>query len=223
MENIKGYFNHYRIELEIKRLPSDVYGLSYRPSVEPVWQDDADYYAEWGSKDCVYEIQDVDRGFIMEFLSKHKNQFRTIVEIGVCRRNLETSWTKYFIELKHLDCFYIGVDANDKSFLNNVQNKVYTIKAWSSELDGVLQFIEKTTGRKKIDLLFVDGNHSIQATYNDFRYVQYLSDGGVVLFHDVSVHPAGLVFDAIDDKLFRKEKMFLHHPQSSGVGIAYKR
>lgn len=222
MDTIKGIFNHYRIELEVKKLPTDIYGLKYKPSVEPLWSDNADYHIQWGSKDCSCEIQDIDRKYISEFMNIHKDKFKTIVEIGVCRRDLEHSWTKYFIELKDKNTSYIGVDANDKSFLNNSENKIFTIKAWSHEINRVLEYIEKVTGKREIDLIFVDGDHSIRGLCTDMKYLQYLSKNGIALFHDISVHPAGLVFDAINEDMFIKEKVFLHNSDSSGIGVAYK-
>ena len=223
MKDLKGYFNHYKVELEVKRLPTDVWGLKYKPSVEPVWSDVVDYYKEWGSKSCGHEIVGVDREFIIDFMNKYKNQFKVIVEIGVCRKDLENSWTGYFLSLKNKDCFYIGVDRHPKDFLNNSENRVFTIHTESQQINKVMDFIEEITGKKEIDLLFIDGLHSIDMACNDWRYAQYLSKGGIVLFHDISIHPSGLVFDAIDEDLFEKRKIFLHHPDSSGMGIAMRK
>jgi len=40
-----------------------------------------------------------------------------------------------------------------------------------------------------IDFLFIDGWHSVNQRLADWRYVERLSPGGVVVMHDTNVHP----------------------------------
>lgn len=219
---MKKFYNHYKIPIELKQLPTKMYGMKYKPSIEPDWSDKKDYFSTWGSKISGKEITSVDKKYMINFMNENKNNFNIIVEIGVCRNCLEDSFTKYFIEIKNNKTYFIGIDLNNKSFLNNKDKLIYTIQGNSKYVEKNMDTIESITGERKIDLIFIDGYHGINSAYNDCGYLKYLSKNGVAMFHDISIHPSGLVFDALNEKLFKKEKIFLHHEYSSGIGIATK-
>jgi len=45
-------------------------------------------------------------------------------------------------------------------------------------------------GEKKIDLLFIDGDHSYEGVKRDFEmYRRFVSPGGIIALHDVAAHP----------------------------------
>jgi hypothetical protein len=55
----------------------------------------------------------------------------------------------------------------------------------SRELD-TLAKIGKILGNKRLDLLFIDGNHSLNSVKHDFEtYSMFVRDGGWVAFHDI--------------------------------------
>ena len=55
--------------------------------------------------------------------------------------------------------------------------------------------IESILGDRKIDLIFIDGDHSYNAVKNDFEiYSKYINKGGIIAFHDIfnlHGHPIG--------------------------------
>jgi len=59
----------------------------------------------------------------------------------------------------------------------------------------------------KIDLLFIDGHHSVDRVVDEWKkYIPMLSDHGVVLLHDTAFHPGPhLLVDAIDRSKFNVE------------------
>lgn len=127
---------------------------------------------------------------------------KTILEIGVARNDAKSS-SIVFIEKKDRDTAYIGVDIDDKSFLNDVANNVYTMRIDSSQIDLVMDRVELLTGRKEIDFLFIDGLHSINQVLLEWEYTRYLSAGGVVGFHDTNKHPGPSRFiNALDKNKF---------------------
>ena len=62
-------------------------------------------------------------------------------------------------------------------------------------------------GVSELDLIMIDGWHSVNMCINDWQYTEKLSATGVVVLHDINFHPGPVVlFDAIADNLFEKEK-----------------
>ena len=46
----------------------------------------------------------------------------------------------------------------------------------------------------KVDFLFIDGWHSINQVLDDWKFTEFLADGGVVGFHDTNCHPGPMLF-----------------------------
>ena len=81
----------------------------------------------------------------------------------------------------------------------------------------------KTLGVMEIDMLMIDGNHSVEMALNDWKYMKHLSKHGVVVIHDTSVHPgSSVLFDAIDKGMFNKRKYFSQLVDDWGIGVARK-
>ena len=59
------------------------------------------------------------------------------------------------------------------------------VRGDSSDINTKDQLVEKLYG-SKIDLLFIDGDHSYQAVKKDFElYSPLVRKGGIVVFHDI--------------------------------------
>jgi len=114
-----------------------------------------------------------------------------IVEIGVAR--LETSKYEYtstreFLNHKSAECIYFGIDIADRSFVQGYAPNTYTLKSDSTDIKTCLAAIKKH-GIKHIDLLMIDGWHSINTVIQEFAYTDLIPLGGVVVLHDVNLHP----------------------------------
>ena len=118
---------------------------------------------------------------------KIRDKCNCIVEIGV-HRNGEYSSTHTFLDNKNKDTIYLGIDTEDKSFLNNQDKNQYTIQTNSSNYDEIVSYLN-TLGCDSIDYLFIDGWHSINQILQDWEFTNILSSHGIVGFHDVSYHP----------------------------------
>ena len=142
---------------------------------------------------------------------------RTILEIGVNvdRKNLDKSSTGVLLANKIRSALYIGVDMVDKSYLA-VDGSIQLVKGDSADsrpVQGIL------VGRQ-LDLIVIDGYHSVKQVLADWQYVQWLSGAGTVVMHDVNVHPGPyLVFNAIDRKMFDCVK-YGSWTGDWGIGIA---
>lgn len=124
-----------------------------------------------------------------------------ILEIGISRNGYD-SITQVFLNNKSKECKYLGVDIDDKSYLNDVENNTYTIQTNSSNYDDVVSYA-KSIGIMQFDFIFIDGWHSINQVLDDWEYTNLLSQDGVVGFHDVNYHPGPKYFVAnIDNTIW---------------------
>ena len=59
-----------------------------------------------------------------------------------------------------------------------------------SHLDSTVKQLETILQGRKIDLLFIDGDHSYEGCLQDFEmYKKYVSMEGLIIFHDICVFP----------------------------------
>ena len=204
----------------IKQLPGSIYGLTYQPSIEPEHDDDADFYGEY-HRHVPREFSPANQEVLKKALLDTPN-LRCIVEIGVQRNPLPESSTGIILHNKPKECVFIGVDIEDKSHLANAADHVYMLKMNSAERERVYKVMDQLE-LETIDYLFIDGWHSVNQCLADWRYVERLSPGGVVVMHDTNVHPGPVaVFEAIDDKLFEKVKYCTEGPDW-GIAVINKK
>lgn len=221
--------------LEImRRLPTDIYGLKFRPTLEPnrvdetdnnldgwrlhwrapeeqpYFDDDRDWPMKnlWGQPDHSWpnppiEVTNANYKVCEEVMSSLDDRCKVIVEIGI-NRNGDRSMTHAYLKNKSDDCIYFGIDIEDNTLLNDDENRIYTIKINSFEQDKIRAAM-KDVGIDKIDILAIDGWHSINTAINDWKYADMLSDNGVVVLHDTNIHPGPVcLFEAVDETLFDK-------------------
>lgn len=200
--------------------PSNIDGLLYIPSFndenlnEYDWLElvDRSINHEYPNK----EITDCNKSSLTEILSNV--DVKNVIEIGVAR-NSANSFTYQFLSSK--TGIYCGIDLDDKSFLNNEDNKVYTIQANSHEQERIRSYLNKC-GINKCSVLMIDGWHSVTTVINDWLYSDLVEKGGVVIFHDTNYHPGPLlIVDAIDPKKYKVVK-YCQHRNDFGITAAYK-
>lgn len=166
------------------------------------------------------EFTDCNRSSLEEYFKKIKSGCMAILEIGVCRNSSQSS-THVFLNNKRDDCAYVGIDLDDKSFLNNDAKRVYTIRNSSSDIYTNMEIMQRH-GIDKFDFIFIDGWHSINQCLIDWEYTNWLSEGGIVGFHDVSCHPGPREFiNALDTSKWNVVKNTC--PDDWGIGFAWKK
>jgi predicted O-methyltransferase YrrM len=133
------------------------------------------------------EFTNENHAALQKAIDSCKQKPKTFMEIGVCR-NGNYSSTHTIIKNVPSDGIYLGVDLDDKSFLNNPSKGIHTLKTSSSNYSEVIDKLN-SLGVDKLDFLFIDGWHSINQVLADWEYTNILSSGGVVAFHDTKAHP----------------------------------
>jgi predicted O-methyltransferase YrrM len=208
----------------LKKLPvrPDLH-LKYVPSLEPNFSNDADWIQGYTASQGVgqREFTNMNQEKLLEFFSKIKNDCKSIVEIGVHRNAYNDTSTCILLDNKLDDTVYLGIDIEDKSFLNNTNKNIFTLKTDSRNLDHIKQTL-KRLNVNEIDFLFIDGWHSVNQVLAEIRLFDLLSSKAIVGFHDVASHPGpNTVFDAIDENIFDKFKF--SPGNDHGIGFIIKK
>jgi hypothetical protein len=159
----------------------------------------------WPKGGVKTEFSAWNRSQLTKHFMKVAPHAKAILEIGV-HRNGEDSSTWCFLNYKNKDTFYFGIDIVDKSFLDDHENNIYTLQENSSYTEKIMKVI-RATGVEKFDFIFIDGKHSINQVLDDWKFTEYLAEGGIVGFHDTNCHPGPMLFvDHLDPEKYNVEK-----------------
>jgi cephalosporin hydroxylase len=134
-------------------------------------------------------------------------------------RNASCS-TATIVAGKPKDSKYLGIDLRDLSSFANPSENVHVLQSDSFAQEAIRAKM-KELGFGPLQLLSIDGWHSIQMVLNDFEYANLLQKGGVVFFHDISHHPGPreLIAALNPDKWL----VIRQCPEDYGAGIAIKK
>ena len=187
----------------IKPKPTNIPGLKFFPDMEPEVSNDQDM-PQFGLITSI-EVSDCNLEVVRHVVKQLGNKLNAVVEIGV-NRNGERSMSRVLIDERPRGSFYLGIDLDDKSYLDNPAENTWTLQTNSHDQDKVRSFIA-SKGVKNIDLLFIDGWHSVNTCVNDWRYTDLLSPHGIVILHDTNSHPGCVgLFEAVNDFYYVKNR-----------------
>lgn len=200
--------------------PTLIPGLTFFPSLEPHCSNDSDP-PPFGSHAAMLEVSDCNLAIVGDVLSRLGEECRTIMEIGV-HRNQERSITNILMTQKPSYCIYLGVDIDDKSYLDNPASKIHTIKSNSHDQLAIRQKLA-SIGATKIDLLMIDGWHSVNTCVNDWMYTDLLSPHGAVIIHDTNAHPGCVaILHAIDQSIYEVNRYCVNWTDN-GIATIWKK
>lgn len=132
--------------------------------------------------------------WLFELVRDHKPQ--TVLEIGLDEGGTLFLWTRAAPPDAHL----IAIDTRPpgrlglrspfplvrRSFARDAQH-IDLVMGADSHAPSTFELVQELLGPRKLDLLFVDGDHSRDGVWKDFRmYCPLVRPGGLIAFHDVS-------------------------------------
>ncbi len=187
----------------------------------------------------------MNRGAMQKLYELHKlieflkgRPLKTIVEIGTA-----TGGTFYALcQAAPSDAHIISIDLPGGPFgggydLNDVQvfktyakagQTIYFMPEDSHTGDTKKGLLDRLKG-KKIDVLFIDGDHSYAGVKKDFElYEPLVAKGGIIIFHDICKHATApeceveKFWNEIKDKYENKEIIDPEDDEWGGIGILIK-
>jgi cephalosporin hydroxylase len=175
-----------------------------------------------------YGYQNVDELEMALRVVKRKKP-KVIMEIGIAHGASLFAWTKVAKpELSiGLDPLTLEKTPEQRESLerNAKENNIHLIP-WVSRLPIAHELLENVLDGRKIDFLFIDGNHGYDDGRHDFQeYKKYLSDDALVGFHDI--YYCDVLADAGSTLPFFWERMKrdyngqyeFHFNSSMGIGM----
>lgn len=95
-----------------------------------------------------------------------------------------------------------------------------------SHAPGTLQRVERLLAGRRIDVLFIDGDHRYEGVRQDFLgYRRFVGDGGLVFFHDIVEDRGGRAWAGGVPRLWRQlapaypHREYVHSRDQEGYGI----
>lgn len=204
---------------KVNKLPTDIYGLKHRPSLEPHISNDTDWLGE-PDPAPVGHFSQLNHTALEYAFNKLSQPPKLIVEIGVDECGGISS-THTLLRMKPKECMYIGIDIKPKDHINNIENNIFTIRNDSANYEALYKLME-WYGKEQIDFMFVDGWHSVNQVLKEWKYWEKMIPTGVMAFHDTNYHPGPVaVLDAIDTDMFSVE-YFGRGEADWGVGVVQR-
>lgn len=218
MVNYKNFKKNYK-ENEL--------GLKYFPSIEPEFSDSSDFID--GIIDAPITLIQTngngqfskENGEILKELMLKTNP-DVVVEIGIARHHrFSNSSTHTLFDNKKENCKYFGIDL-DYTGIYEYETYQPNIKLLIGN-SGDQNIIDVVKNNSPIDILLIDGDHSINGFLQDWEYVKYVRKGGFIVCHDTNNHPGPFYFyDAIDENKFNKFRYFENRYDDNGLAVFEK-
>ena len=198
--------NYSEVVSMITKQPTDIAGLKYVPSLNPFCSDDRDHpvYVNWYEMPRS-EVSDCNLAVVQQAVTELGTNLLAALEIGV-NRNGERSMSRIIMDQRPIGSFYLGVDIEDKSYLDDETANTWTIQCSSAERERVTNRMRER-GVGLLDLILIDGWHSVNMCVNDWQFTERLTDHGIVMLHDTNWHPGCIaLFEAVDESLWIKQR-----------------
>ena len=182
----------------------------------------APHISEWPFFGVPKNNSDENKKELFDRFMSIRDNCQAILEIGISREGAD-SFTNIFLEHKRPETIYIGIDIEDKSYLNNPSQNVFTIRGSSTDYESCMN-ICRSHGVTEFSFIFIDGLHSVNQVLLDWEYTKVLSQAGIVGFHDTQYHPGPNLFvEALDTNKWQVEPQLINNLKDWGIGFARRK
>jgi len=149
-----------------------------------------------------------------------KKEKINILELGVADGNNVSSTTKILISNKRPQDVYCGIDIIPKNAWNG--ENVNIIHSPSEYIDNNIDRLN-SLNVNEIDMLVIDGWHSIEQLYKEWQYTRILSSVGVVFINSVNLYPGPYyITKSIDDTKYDIHR-YLSDVKDNGICVAVRK
>lgn len=172
---------------------------------------------------------------LLNILSKN-NSISNILEIGTENGGTLFFWSKILKDNGVLISLDLPIEEGGygyenwriklfKNFINETQ-KLYLLREDSHRKEA-LEKVKEILNGKKLDFLFIDGDHSYEGVKKDFEmYSPLVKYGGIIAFHDIVFHPNGgsevdVFWKEIKNKYDYEEIIHNFNQKGCGIGVIY--
>ena len=195
MSKYKDFYNK-----EVKWINSSAKGLKGKPLTIFNTSDTSSIVEPVGGKG--FGQFSVCNKRVLTDLIKSKPHASLFVEIGTAS-NYITSSTETIINNKTQNSLFYTIDIDERVLpVAGLYGNIFIIQSDSTG-DRVKELLQD----KRIDILFIDGDHSIDRVFAEYEfYLPYMKDDGIIVLHDTTMHPGPLLLmEAIDPNVFKTE------------------
>lgn len=148
-----------------------------------------------------------------------------IMEIGTRRGGTLRFWYDTLLKFRDMekDALIIAVDIEHEPQWNYKRTSIpiHFLKMDSLHHKTV-ERVSEILGDRKLDILFIDGNHTYNAVKQDYEnYQGFVRQGGIILFHDINAEhdQVGRFFR---ENIGSHKSLYIHSKDSQGIGVYYK-
>ena len=200
----------------VRKLPCLQFGLKWFPNLEPQVNNNLDM-PPFGFPQDAEEVSDCNRRLLKNALEHLGDNCQRIMEIGVSR-NGDRSFTQLLTEHKQPGAKYLGVDLEPRPGVEDPALNRWFLQCNSHDQQAVRSRLREL-GMDRLDLLLIDGWHSVNTAVNDFAYADLIRVGGLVVVHDTNTHPGPVaLYDAVDERVFEKHR-FCTAENDMGISV----
>jgi len=143
-----------------------------------------------------------------------------ILELGVANIGNTNSTTQILITNKRAQDIYCGIDIIQKNAWNG--ENINIIHSPSEYIDNNIDRLN-SLNVNEIDMLVIDGWHSIEQLYKEWQYTRILSSVGVVFINSVNLYPGPYyITKSIDDTKYDIYR-YLSDVKDNGICVAVRK
>jgi len=152
----------------------------------------------------------------------------TILEIGTSNGGTLYIWARYIKSCRRIISIDLpeGYPHTKIKFLKLFDKaKEFHFVRGNSHSQKTVDIFTQVLGQDKIDLLYIDGDHSYDGIKQDFKnYGQFVARGGIIAFHDIMPHRnygVDQFWNEVKHQYSSKEIVASMSQQGYGIGVLY--